>query len=116
MQFKQDYTHFAIRRLKLCRMERQRFKVSPQIPLEIFLLLGANHGALALSSIYEGIPATEKAIRLHLLNLVSSGLITEQPWQDDKRSKEIALTKSGLEMLSNYVAEYIDFRLTGNGE
>jgi predicted transcriptional regulator len=116
MQFKQDYTQFAMRRLKLCRMERQRFKVSPQIPLEIFLLLGANHGAMALSAIYEEIPATEKAIRLHLLNLVSSGLITEKPGHDDKRSKEIALTKRGFDMLSYYVEEYIDFRLTGNGE
>ena len=64
MQFQADYTHFAMRRLKLCRMERQRFKVSPQIPLEIFLLLGSNHGASPLSEIYEQIPATEKAIRL----------------------------------------------------
>ena len=116
MQFHQDYADFAIRRLKLCRMERQRFKVSPQIPLEIFLMLGANHGALPLSSIYEEIPATEKAIRLHLHSLVSSGLITENAGRDDKRSKEIALTARGFDMLSKYVAEYIDFRLTESGE
>ena len=112
MQFQADYTHFAKRRLKLCRMERQRFKVSPQIPLEIFLLLGANHGALPLSEIYEEIPATEKAIRLHLHSLLSSGLIVEQSCRDDKRSKEIALTQRGFDMLSEYVTEYKDFRQT----
>ena len=116
MQFRQDHAHFAMRRLKLCRMERQRFKVSPQIPLEIFLLLGANHGALALSEIYEQIPATEKAIRLHLHSLVSSGLIAEQQARDDKRSKEVALTKRGFEMLFSYIAEYKDFRLAENNE
>ena len=116
MQFIEDHAHFAKRRLKLSRMERRFFKVAPQIPLEVFLLLGANHGAMALSAIYEEIPATEKAIRLHLLNLVSSGLITEQPGHDDKRSNEIALTKRGFDMLSTYVAEYIDFRLSGPGE
>lgn len=116
MQFRQDYTQFAMRRLKLCRMERQCFKVSPQIPLEVFLLLGANHGALPLSEIYEQIPATEKAIRLHLHSLVSSGLIAEQQGREDKRSKEIALTNSGFEMLSKYVAEYKDFRLAEGSE
>ncbi|MEN9708352.1 MAG: hypothetical protein RIQ68_760 [Pseudomonadota bacterium] len=116
MQFRQDYAHFAMRRLKLCRVERQRFKVSPQIPLEVFLLLGAHHGALPLSEIYEQIPATEKAIRLHLHALVSSGLIAEQAGRDDKRSKEVALTERGFEMLSNYVAEYKDFRLAEGSE
>ena len=116
MQFRQDYTHFAIRRLKLCRMERQRFKVSPQIPLEVFLLLGAHHGALPLSSIYEEIPATEKAIRLHLHALVSSGLIVEEQGRDDKRSKAVALTERGFEALSSYVAEYKDFRLAEGTE
>ena len=116
MQFRQDYAHFAMRRLKLCRMERRRFKVSPQIPLEVFLLLGANHGALPLSDIYEQIPATEKAIRLHLHSLVSSGLIAEQQGRDDKRSKEVALTERGFEMLSEYVAEYKDFRQAEGSE
>jgi predicted transcriptional regulator len=116
MQFRQDYKHFSMRNLKLCRMERQRFKVSPQIPLEVFLLLGAHHGALALSEIYEQIPATEKAIRLHLHSLVSSGLIIEQQARDDKRSKEVALTERGFEMLSNYVEEYKNFRLTEGSE
>jgi predicted transcriptional regulator len=97
-------------------MERQRFKVSPQIPLEIFLLLGANAGGLPLSEIYEQIPATEKAIRLHLHNLVSSGLIIEQTARDDKRSKEIALTQRGFEALSDYVADYKAFRQSEGAE
>lgn len=116
MQFQADYTHFAMRRLKLCRMERQRFKVSPQIPLEIFLLLGSNHGALPLSEIYEQIPATEKAIRLHLHNLVSSGFIIEQTARDDKRSKEIALTQRGFEELSEYIKDYKTFRQSEGSE
>jgi hypothetical protein len=116
MQFIEDHAHFAKRRLKLSRMERRCFKVSPQIPLEVFLLLGANHGALALSVIYEQIPATEKAIRLHLHSLISSGLIVEQQGRDDKRSKEIALTERGFEMLSSYMAEYRGFRLTDKTE
>lgn len=116
MQLRTDYTHFAMRRLKLCRMERQRFKVSPQIPLEIFLLLGAHDGMLALNEIYEQIPATEKAIRLHLHNLVSSGLIVEQTGRDDKRSKEIALTQRGFDALSNYVSDYKAFRQAEGAE
>ena len=116
MQFIEDHAHFAKRRLKLSRMERRFFKVAPQIPLEVFLLLGANHGAMALSAIYEEIPATEKAIRLHLLKLVSSDLIVEQPGPDDKRAKEIALTERGFDMLSSYMAEYRGFRLTDKTE
>lgn len=87
MQINKDFENFAKRRLRLCRSERQRFKVSPQIPLEIFLLLGSNGGILPLSTIYEQIPATEKAIRLHLHSLVSSGFILELTAPDDKRSK-----------------------------
>jgi hypothetical protein len=112
MQLQADYARFASRRLKLCRLERRCFKISPQIPLEVFLLLGANGGAMALSEIYEQIPATEKAIRLHLHTLVSSGLIVEETATDDKRSKQIALSERGVEELSEYIAHYRIFRQT----
>lgn len=110
MKLPGELIDFANRRLKLCRMERQRFKVSPQIPLEIFLLIGRNGGSLALSTIYEQIPATEKAIRLHLHSLVSSGSIIEQTATDDKRSKEIIFTPKGVEEFAAYVVDYQQFR------
>ncbi len=111
-----DLITFANRRLRLCRTERQRFKVSPQIPLEIFLLLGAQGGSIPLSHIYEQIPATEKAIRLHMHSLLSSGSIIEQTSADDKRSKEIVFTQRGIEEFSKYVIDYMEFRLNNAAE
>ena len=77
---------------------------------------GTIKARLALSEIYEQIPATEKAIRLHLHNLVSSGLIVEQTGRDDKRSKEIALTQRGFDALSDYVSDYKAFRQAEGAE
>ncbi len=111
-----DLINFANRRLRLCRSERKRFKISPQIPLEIFLLLGAQGGSIPLSQIYEQIPATEKAIRLHLHGLLSNGSIVEQTSTEDKRSKEIVFTQRGIEEFSAYVYDYKEFRMNEAAE
>lgn len=83
-------------------MERARFRLSPQISLEILLILGAQDGCAPLADIYERIAAAEKSVRAHLRTLMASGLVEEETGED-KRTKRLVLTPRGRADLSDYV-------------
>ena len=85
-------------------MERTRFRLAPQISLEILLLLGAGRGAVPLTRIYEDIAAAEKSVRSHVRALTAAGLVAEEQASGDKRTKRLRLTHRGQADLAAYVS------------
>lgn len=101
--FHQDISAFARARLDLARMERLRFRLAPQISLEILLILGAARHAVPLLEIHERIAAADKSIRIHLRALMQSGLVAEEEVSGDRRTKRLRLTERGQADLAAYV-------------
>lgn len=93
---------YARDRLALSRDERIRFRLAPQISLEILLILAADHGSAPLTQLFDGISAAEKSIRSHVRVLMASGLIMEGKDSSDRRAKRLRLTARGVADLSTY--------------
>jgi DNA-binding MarR family transcriptional regulator len=100
-----NVSDFARYRLDLCSRERRRFRLPPQISLEILLLLAEQDGAAALNRIYEQIPAAEKSVRSHIRALIASRLVEEGEPGADRRAKSLRLTSRGAADLATYVEE-----------
>ena len=70
-----DIKIYAQRRLWISRIEGELFKLSPQIPLEIILVITANGGDISLEKIYNSINATNAAIRIQINSLRAAKII-----------------------------------------
>jgi DNA-binding MarR family transcriptional regulator len=103
--FSQDLTSQAADRLALSQRERIRFRLAPQITLEILLILANERGAISLGALFEQIAAAEKSIRTHVRTLMASGFVEEQKLADDKRAKLLRLTPRGVDELTAYLQE-----------
>jgi DNA-binding MarR family transcriptional regulator len=101
----QALAHYARVRLALTQRERIRFRLSPQISLEILLILAAEQGSAPLTGLFEQIAAAEKSIRSHIRALMASGLVDDAPHATDGRAKLLRLTPRGIEDLAAYVEE-----------
>jgi DNA-binding MarR family transcriptional regulator len=95
----------AMLRLTLSKIESQHFKLAPQIPLEILLILSANRGSLRLSDLYKNVRATPAAVRLHLNSLKSSELVGEGVDPVDRRARRVFLTQKGQTDINRYADE-----------
>lgn len=103
--FSQDLTRRAANRLALSQRERIRFRLAPQITLEILLILATEHGSISLGTLVEQIAAAEKSIRTHVRTLMASGFVEERKLADDKRAKLMQLTPRGVDELTAYLQE-----------
>lgn len=101
----QSLAAHARSRLEMARRERVRFRLAPQIALEILLILAAEGGAASLNSLFDRIAAAEKSIRSHVRTLTALGLVHEERDTADKRAKMLRLTPRGLEDLHAYAQE-----------
>jgi len=101
----QSLAQYAHDRLKLSQRERIRFRLAPQISLEILLILAAEHGSAPLTTLFAQIAAAEKSVRSHVRALMASGLVDEQPHPVDGRAKLLALTPRGIDDLTAHVTE-----------
>jgi DNA-binding MarR family transcriptional regulator len=104
--FSQDLARQAGDRLALSHRERIRFRLAPQITLEILLILASERGSISLGALVEQIAAAEKSIRSHVRSLMASGLVEEQKLADDKRAKILRLTPRGIDELTAYLQEH----------
>lgn len=96
---------FVSCRLMLSHIEIRHFKVAPQIPLEILLVLSVSEGSSGLSELYKSVRATPAAIRLHLRSLAMSGLVEEGVDPLDRRARRIFLTPKGFADVRSYAEE-----------
>jgi len=103
--FSQSLAQYAHDRLKLSRRERIRFRLAPQISLEILLILAAERGSVPLTTLFNQIAAAEKSVRSHVRALMASGLVDEQPHPVDGRAKLLALTQRGIDDLAAHLTE-----------
>jgi DNA-binding MarR family transcriptional regulator len=92
-------------RLEIARRERVRFRLAPQIALEILLILAAEGGSSPLTSLFDRIAAAEKSVRSHVRTLTALGLVHEERDAADKRAKTLRLTPRGLQDLLSYAQE-----------
>jgi DNA-binding MarR family transcriptional regulator len=104
--FSQDLARQAGDRLALSQRERIRFRLAPQITLEILLILASERGSISLGTLVQQIAAAEKSIRSHVRSLMASGLVEEQKLADDKRAKLLRLTPRGIDELTAYLQEH----------
>jgi DNA-binding MarR family transcriptional regulator len=104
--FSQDLTRQAADRLALAQRERIRFRLAPQITLEILLILATERGSISLGTLVEQIAAAEKSIRTHVRALMASGFVEEQKLADDKRAKLLRLTPRGVDELTAHFHEH----------
>ena len=95
-----DIKIYAQRRLWISRIEAELFKLSPQISLEIILVITANGGDISLEQIYNSINATNAAIRIHVNALKDAKIIVINASNLDKRARWVSLTPEGIEKLS----------------
>lgn len=101
----QNLALYARDRLELSRKERIRFRLAPQISLEILLILAAERGSAPLTELFTRIAAAEKSVRSHVRALMASGLIDEATDSSDRRAKLLRLTPLGLNDLSAHLRE-----------
>jgi DNA-binding MarR family transcriptional regulator len=106
MMISQALADYARNRLTLSQRERIRFRLSPQISLEILLILAAEGGSIPLTRLFGQIAAAEKSVRSHVRALMSSGLVDEAPDDGDRRAKLLRLTIRGVDDLSTYALEH----------
>jgi DNA-binding MarR family transcriptional regulator len=99
--------NLARARLNLSLVESRHFKVAPQIPLEVLLVLSANQGSARLSELYERVRATQSAVRLHLRSLALSDLVEEGVEPADRRARRILLTPKGVVSVDRYAEDTI---------
>ena len=95
-----DIQIYAQRRLWISRIEGKLFKLSPQISLEIILVITANGGDISLEKIYNSINATNAAIRMHINSLKVAKIIVTNASNLDKRARWVSLTPEGIEKLN----------------
>jgi DNA-binding MarR family transcriptional regulator len=95
----------ALLRLTLSHIESKHFKVAPQIPLEVLLVLSANQGSLRLSELYRRVRATQAAVRLHLRSLEMLELVDEGIDPLDRRARRIFLTPKGEANVRRYAED-----------
>lgn len=113
MTFPQNLAAYARDRLELSRRERIRFRLSPQISLEILLILAAERGSAPLTTLFDRIAAAEKSVRSHVRALIASGLIEDAPDPGDRRAKLLRLTPRGLNDLAAHIQEVSQFERAG---
>lgn len=101
----QTLAQYAHDRLKLSQQERIRFRLAPQISLEVLLILAAARGSVPLTHLFDQISAAEKSIRSHIRTLMASGLVVEAPHPIDGRAKLLALTARGAEDLAAHLLD-----------
>jgi DNA-binding MarR family transcriptional regulator len=101
----QALVHYARDRLNLSQRERIRFRLAPQISLEILLILAAERGSTPLTRLFDQIAAAEKSIRSHVRVLMASGLLEEEKSRSDRRAKLLRLTPRGVDDLLSHLAE-----------
>jgi DNA-binding MarR family transcriptional regulator len=104
----QTLADHARRRLEISQRERIRFRVAPQIALEVLLILAAEGGSTPLTSLFDRISAAEKSVRSHVRTLMALGLVHEERHSGDKRAKMLRLTPRGLQDLHSYAQECRD--------
>lgn len=103
--FPQELARIAHDRLALSRRERVRFRIAPQITLEILLILASGNGSASLTSLFEQIAAAERSVRSHIRALMASGLVEENKQSRDTRAKMLRLTPRGVDDLTAYLRE-----------
>lgn len=87
---------YARFRLNCSQAEQSFLKLTPQVPLEILLLIIANNGQCSIDLLNQSIGSTIASIRSYIRALETAGLISTRHDKLDRRARVVFITHLGL--------------------